>query len=267
MGLQLPLRALAKQIAYGVMPGVIHAKAVQRAAAKEAELKLLPFLCRPDQIAIDVGANLGLYVHYLLSVAKVVVAFEPNPAISNHVRRFYPQARLETVALSDQPGRASLRMPAGNTSWGTLAETNTLDKAEAPIQTVDVTLATLDSFQFTDIGLIKIDVEGHEEAVIAGSRETLSREQPSLIIEIEERHNPGSVKRMFDRLSSEGYAGYYLWDGALVSTTEFDADRDQQAANVGDKGKVGRYINNFIFVPRSRADGFVAASRTAGFAH
>jgi hypothetical protein len=45
-----------------------------------------------------------------------------------------------------------------------------------------------------------------------------------------------------------GYEGFYLHDDKLVPITEFRIERDQPMRNVGTSGKIGRYINNFIFV-------------------
>ena len=68
----------------------------------------------------------------------------------------------------------------------------------------EVELRTLDSYGFEDVAFIKIDVEGHEEAVLAGAGDTLVRAKPVLLIEIEERHNPGGLDRIAKRLSRIG---------------------------------------------------------------
>lgn len=94
--------------------------------------------------------------------------------------------RLEPVALSRSPGRAQLRMPVGNPSWATMAQTNQLEMAQAgqAIETDDAEVRTL--------------------------------------------------------------------DGELKPISSFGAAHDQDIHNVGLQGKVGRYINNFIYVPRER---------------
>ncbi|MEJ5990736.1 FkbM family methyltransferase [Ramlibacter sp. PS3R-8] len=249
------LRAVAQKVA----PDVMHRRAIDWAAAREAELRLLPFLCRPGTIAVDVGANIGLYLEHLLPLAGHVMAFEPNPTMAEVVRRFYPQAQLEPVALADKEGRAEFRMPAGNASWGTLATTNQLEMAQVPIESFAVPMRTLDSYGLHGLGFVKIDVEGFEEAVVAGAVQTLQRERPNLLIEIEERHNPGSVHRMADTLGGLGYSAFFLSDGELQPFARFDLTRDQPKANVGLGGKQGRYINNFMFVPAFRAVEFTEA--------
>ena len=61
------------------------------------------------------------------------------------------------------------------------------------VETVKVPMRTLDSYQLSNVGFIKIDVEGHEEAVLHGSSETLRREMPNLMIEIEDRTSRAGI--------------------------------------------------------------------------
>ncbi|MCC7545411.1 MAG: FkbM family methyltransferase, partial [Aquabacterium sp.] len=103
------------------------------------------------------------------------------------------------------------------------------------------------------------DVEGNEEAVLEGAAATLARERPNLIIEVEERHNAGSVLRVARFLGNLSYDGFYLLDGELKPISSFDAAHDQDIHNVGLQGKVGRYINNFIYVPRERVGTLLSA--------
>ena len=77
-------------------------------------------------------------------------------------------------------------------------------------------IRTLDSFGFASVGLIKIDAEGHEEAVLKGAADTLSRWRPSLIVEIEERHNPGGLARIRALFGGMGYVAAAL-DGGGAS--------------------------------------------------
>jgi hypothetical protein len=110
-------------------------------------------------------------------------------------------------------------------------------------------MKTLDSFNLTNVGFVKIDVEGHEVAVLEGGLNTLKREMPNLMIEIEERHAPGSLDRVSTLLGSIGYSGFYLDRKQLHPIVQFDPRRDQVRQN----GKVGKYINNFLYLPHDRA--------------
>ena len=46
-----------------------------------------------------------------------------------------------------------------------------------------IPLKTLDSFNFSDVDLIKIDVEGYEQDILLGALETIEKNRPVLVIE------------------------------------------------------------------------------------
>ncbi len=43
--------------------------------------------------------------------------------------------------------------------------------------------------------------------------DTIARDRPKLLIEIEERHNADRLARIRERLASLGYTGYFFLDG------------------------------------------------------
>jgi FkbM family methyltransferase len=250
-----------KNLIKKAFPKLVHARRIRRLSDREKEIKLLPRLCSEAKIAVDVGGNLGLYVHHFQRLCKSVIVFEPIPALQYHLKQQYRDIRVEGVALSDAPGQTQLRMPAGNYSWATIATTNNLELADpdAGLTSIEVPVRTLDSYNLDNVGVLKIDVEGHEEQVLRGAIGLLSREKPNIIVEVEERHNPGSVKRVSDFLSGLGYDGFYFYQETLTPIGEFSIERDQQVRNVGTAGKIGRYINNFIFVASDRSARFRSA--------
>jgi len=213
--------------------------------AGERELRLLPDLVRSGARAIDVGGNVGTYSFHLSRLASEVETFEPHPDWAWRIRTLaLPNVTVHEVALSDHPGEADLAIPLGDVrdvgGMGSL-ETSVVDPAKAS-RVVHVKLRTLDDFGFTNVGFIKIDVEGHEEAVLRGGVQTIARDGPTLLIEIEERHNRGGLARIRELLSGHGYAGYFHRPGldGLQPLETFDAGRDQ-----AEGGSV--YINNFVF--------------------
>lgn len=269
MSLAHLVRKSARDMLERVAPNYMHHRRLRLAVAPEKEIELLPVLCEKGTLAIDVGANKGLYVDHLRSVGANVVAFEPYPHMAQQLRRFYRgSVNVQNVALSDKRGHAQLRLPKNNVSWATLAETNRLEMADTSrgIETLDVEVRTLDEFEFRNVSFIKIDVEGHEEAVLKGAQATLIANQPCLLIEIEERHNTGSVARVAQMFAALGYQEYFLLNGELHPYADFDGARHQPAGNVGEAGKIGTYVNNFIFVHQSRVASVLARLRAQGLA-
>jgi FkbM family methyltransferase len=242
---------MARTIVGRVAPGLLYRYQLQRAARSEPEIGLLPEWCRRDALSIDVGANRGLYSYHMLRYSAAVLAFEPlasmRQLLDAHLGR---RIRMYPVALSDVDGHTRLRLPAGAPSWATIDPRNTLGQAgETPIEAITVPTRRLDGYGFNGVGFIKIDVEGHEEHVLRGALETLRENRPTLLVEVEERHNAGSVGRVTALLAGLGYEGFFLDDGRVHPIGEFDASRDQPLEHVGVQGKTGRYINNFFFLP------------------
>jgi Methyltransferase FkbM domain len=122
------------------------------------------------------------------------------------------------------------------------------------VQSIDVPVKRLDDLHLDDVGLIKIDVEGHELAVLLGATDTLARNQPALVVEAEERHHPNAVADITTLLAGLGYAGYFDLDGTRRPIEEFDPAHHQNPASIGggENGWAsdGGYVNNFAFLPR-----------------
>jgi len=245
------LKPVAKGILRWIAPGIVYRYQLQRAARSEPEISRLSKWCRRDALSIDVGANRGLYCYYMLRHSAAVLAFEPLPSMQEHLRTHLGRRiRLYPVALSDTDGQMEIRLPTGNPSWATIDPRNTLELAgDTPIEVITVPTRRLDGYGFAGVGFIKIDVEGHEEMVLRGAAETLRENRPALLVEVEERHNAGSVGRITALLAELGYEGFFLDDGRMRPIRDFDASRDQMLGNVGVGGKIGRYVNNFFFRP------------------
>ena len=124
-----------------------------------------------------------------------------------------------------------------------------LRKLDVAAETVQVPLATLDSFELADVGFLKIDVEGHEEPLLHGAEETLRRNSATVYIEIEERHNPGGIARIMTWLAELGYTDVqFRQHGAMHPFAEFDVERDQ----LQQQPRTAAYANNFMFTRSAR---------------
>jgi hypothetical protein len=113
-----------------------------------------------------------------------------------------------------------------------------------------------------------MDVEGHELSILRGGEGTIGRCRPIMLIEMEDRHKPNSVRDVCKFLDELGYEGYFILDKELLSVSLFDKDRYQNSKNIGGwKSKWNRsgvYVNNFFFVPsedRIRLENEVARAK------
>lgn len=228
-------------------------------ATHEPELRLLGRLCARHRLSVDVGANKGIYALFLLHHSARLVCVEPNPRLTAYLERKFASLEVSVVqcALGGAPGRTSLTVPyVGDLpihGWASLVASFDGDEWEGqPItrtECIEVEVRRLDDLGLRDVGFVKIDVEGFEPEVLAGAQETLRRDRPNLLIEIERRLNP-AMDETLGRLVGMGYEVYFLHAGRLHPLADFEPGSMQQAGDIGD---FRTHVSNFICVPAGTA--------------
>ena len=138
-------------------------------------------------------------------------------------------------------GRSSL-LPEGHEGW-----------VQQTVETVP-----LDELGLSDVGFVKIDVEGFELSVIKGATGLLTRERPNVLVEIEQAHTSNEhIDNVFDVLSGLGYRGRSsATTGHGTRSRTSTANRPAVSARGGKRRDCSatrfsrkRYINNFLFTP------------------
>ena len=124
----------------------------------EYELRILRRYVPRDRVAIDVGANEGIYAYHLSRYAHSVVAFEPNPCYDRALRFLPRNVTVRVEALIIRIGHASPAHPRHryrrSEGWATL-ETTDLHLARS----IDVPVRRLDDLELGRVGFMKIDVD------------------------------------------------------------------------------------------------------------
>ena len=246
-------------------PRLLFKYRVVKYSALEAEQRLIPLLCDKQHIGIDVGANLGIYSGLIVKHAQACHAFEANPSLAALLRRAkVPGLTVTNAAVSDRSGQVTLYVPRRAHGVASVELANPGLKCEdaGSVDAIEVPALRLDEITFAPVSLIKIDVEGHEESVLKGAINTLNQHRPALILETENRHNPGVVGRVFALLSGLRYNGYFLKGGELRSVEEFDVQRDQDLEALARLG-LSAYTFNFLFFPAERAADLAARCAVA----
>lgn len=213
----------------------------------EAELRILPFLIDPTRNAVDAGANKGVYTYWLEQLSSHVHAYEPNPKMYNVLKRGVgKKATVHHAALSDQAGEFALRIPmTGKGRYSNQGASLNHDKVGDSYGEVTVETRRLDDEPISDVGFLKIDVEGHEMAVLDGALETIKRDRPTLLIEMEQQHTGRAIETDLKRVTDLGYHMLFLHRGVLTSGDRFDpVGHHTNAPSPAD------YVFNFIFVPK-----------------
>jgi FkbM family methyltransferase len=225
----------------------------------DVEMHLVKFLCRRDQDAIDVGANYGGYVHFMRRHARRTIAFEPIPEFVELLRRKFPRdVMIEPIALSDRAGEAELYMPMIDgvvvSGCSTLSVAASIDYTAHRV--LKVRMDRLDNVYDGTAGFIKIDVEGHEQAVLDGAVETIDRCRPRILVEIEQHRSPGGLEKAEVYFSRLGYRGHYVHRGRLELLETFSlanlqnpANQPNLTASLRERPPFEDYVNNFIFLP------------------
>lgn len=127
---------------------------------------------------VDVGAHIGIWSVHFSKVFKQVYAFEINPDTlpsleANIASRDIKNVKIFTHGLGDKEQLVEI-CPTRFKSMGTYI---------TAVDTGTNLVLPLDSFNLKDIGLIKIDVEGFESAVLLGAAETIIRCKPIIVME------------------------------------------------------------------------------------
>lgn len=132
--------------------------------------------CPGRELAIDVGAHVGLWSMHLARKFNRVIAFEPLPNVGHCWYRNVPDenATLLHMGLSDVKQSLSLMQDPKNSGVVTITEGGPTAKF-APLDDI----ATID----VSLDFIKIDVEGHEAHVIRGMTKHLTNHNPTICIE------------------------------------------------------------------------------------
>ena len=179
-------------------------------------LEALMRLADSGETCLDIGANEGLMTGVLAkAIGKegTVISFEPHPEIfaklSAHVAAWTGLGKIDCrqVALSSKTGTATLGMPAefaGNRGTASLEETGG--------EGIEVKTVRLDDVLGCDqkIGVLKIDVEGHELSVFQGAVKAIADGRIRDIIFEEHAAYPSDVSAY---LEDAGYSIFLLHKG------------------------------------------------------
>ena len=230
-------------------------------AAHEAALAVLA----PGAVAVDIGASLGEWAMPLaraVGPAGRLVAFEPQPLAARSLAASFrinnlTQASVVEAAVSDAAGRRELAVRTVTSSAVDTGRAR-IGAAGAGETVSAVRSVTLDGFAreagLGRLDLVKIDVEGHERAVLDGARETIARFHPAIVMET--GHEGAGDRAAIAALLRGG--GYDLV-GVLLDHGVVPASWDAYAS--GEAPCLPGEVHNLLILPAAAAH---SASRDGG---
>lgn len=185
---------------------------------------LAVWLCaaRTANVVLDIGANTGLFSLVAACVARHVDvhAFEPVTRIAHILRENVGMnptlsVTVHEAAVGAANGTLDLYDPGGDVCYSASLEASFLPGVVK--QSYPVAVLAIDEFanaqNLRGVDLIKLDVEGAEEAALAGMRRTIDRFRPLIVMEaLKEARERAEVSRLL----KSGYAAFRLTSGGPV---------------------------------------------------
>jgi FkbM family methyltransferase len=152
------------------------------------DISIEHLITRPG-VVVDVGANIGAYC---LEIAVrfpecKIYAFDPVVPTSKELEgnialNGFTNIESYRIGLGNKECEIEAEDPDVTGSYGCVTLTNKVQHILCQ-KTAIYKIRTLDSFNLSDVSLIKIDVEGMELEVIEGAVDTINRCSPMLIFE------------------------------------------------------------------------------------
>ena len=128
-------------------------------------------------VALDIGANVGLWSRGLCKNFRTVVAFEPVAMFRECLIRNVVADNLQVkdFALGDKRTQATMIITEGNTGH-THIDPDTLG-------TGDTEVYRLDDLELDEVDYIKMDCEGYEYRILQGAEQTIKQCRPVVVVE------------------------------------------------------------------------------------
>ena len=127
--------------------------------------------------AIDGGANYGIMSYNLNSKFSKIYAFEVDIPVRECLKKNVEKFQLDNVVVCDCGLSDKEELVALNYLKNTFG---TYIKKEVSGTNI---CKTLDSFELTEVGFIKLDCEGYEPYILRGAEKTIKKYKPVILME------------------------------------------------------------------------------------
>lgn len=226
------MRPLLNDQTYSYLQSVAKVMDIRNGTWYEPEVDLIRYAVQPGDVALDLGANFGIYTYHLskaVGTSGRVYAFEPIPFTSRTLSLVVRLLGLRNVTLvskgcSDQAGSVEFTLPlqsSGAPSAGQayIAKRND-DRPGSETQVrwsrtrrVTCEVVALDEFlpALKNVSLIKCDIEGAELLAFRGAVRMIETHRPSVICEINPWFLEGFGLRLEDLVGFFTDRGYRLY--------------------------------------------------------
>lgn len=201
--------------------------------SSNGEYNLIQHVIKSGDILFDVGANVGNWTRYIVTINPHVHihAFEPMPKIFEILQQNFNTSNviLHNLAIGKDIGLKDFYIYAGNPG---LVECSSLYLrpvlAHVLGQKINVKITNLDTFcdehQINHIDFLKIDTEGAEKEVLLGAQRLL-KEKAITLIQFEyggtyiDAHI--TLQQIYEILTSNDYSLFRIISGGLIQINDW----------------------------------------------
>lgn len=164
----------------------------------------------PNKNIIDLGANIGTHsIIYSNYTSGNVYSFEPQKKVFDILNKNVELNNCKNVITYNFGGsniNSNFYMNACYEKEDNQGAFR-IDASLTEKTGLNIECKIIDELNITNVSYIKVDVEGHEYEALLGLKQLLTREHPTLMIEI---HNDCNTKdKTFELLKQLGYTAHY----------------------------------------------------------
>ena len=183
-----------------------------------------------DKVVLDIGAHTGHHSLFLSKFADTVWSFEPYEKLLVRFREMVSlnkidNIRIEAIGLGDEEARLPFYEPGfWNIGEGSFLYSGSKESSSGESMRIRPGDAVAHERQIENVRLIKIDIEGYEKFALDGLAETLERDRPLIVMELNTGKDSGIMTEadlrscfpdsykflVFDRPERPGSGSYVL---------------------------------------------------------
>lgn len=175
------------------------------------------------RLAIDVGANVGIFSRHFAERFETVWAIEPLQANIECLEKNVPDnVVIKQFAVGDKMAKRTIYQTPNSLGGAFILDDEGVPTPHSNLHEklkVGVDMVTIDSLEPPAVGLMKLDIQGSEVIALKGAEQTLKRCRPVVLIEEKPLGGPkGSVAHI-----QEGRA--LLLSYGMTAKEQVGADR------------------------------------------
>ena len=132
---------------------------------------------KQKSVALDIGANIGLWSRDLALHFAQVIAFEPVSDFRDCLIKNVANNNIDIRPYALGPEDTTIDMVVTNGNTGhSHVDNNTIGSGS-------IDMHKLDSLEFDAVDYIKIDCEGYELSILQGAKQTIKKHRPVIVVE------------------------------------------------------------------------------------